>query len=176
MVSDSIRCVMKENKITDADIYELMTKGDVLFDESITDEMPRLYVLEGKSQAGHMYKIKFSIKDSITVIKGVPGGKSSTCKNLSAVADKIFTMPESTVKKILKANEISASDSIRNILSAEKINDGQIYNMIEGGKIIFEESYPLLKPHPRYKVKSGKYIFEIEMTTKKTRILSVEKE
>ena len=177
LVSDSVRCVMKANDISDADIFDLIQKGDVLFSESITDSVPRVYVLQGKSQAGSDFKIMFSIqKDTaLASIIGVPEGKRGSCANLSSISDKIFTMPESTVKSILKTNEISTSDSIRAILEKEKINDGQIYNMIEGGKIIFEESYPLKKPHPVYTVKSGKYIFEIEMTDKKTRILSVEK-
>jgi hypothetical protein len=169
LITDSVKCVMKENNISEDEVFQLLNNGNVVFSESKTHQIPKEYIIES---AEGKFKIQFVVRnDSVSVIWGVAGGKKSSCKNFGANPEHIFTMPEKTIKRILKANEISATDSVFAKLQARGIQDGEIYNMIEDGKIDFTTSMPTLKPHPIYFVINKTYRFKIEMTEKKTRIL-----
>lgn len=169
LVTDSVKCVMKENGISEDDVFKLLNNGDVVFSESKTHQTPKEYII---ADAESKFKMHFVVRnDSVSVIWGVADGKKTTCRNFGKNPEHIFTMPEETIKRILKANEISATDSVFAKLQARGIQDGEIYNMIENGKIDFKTSMPTLKPHPIYFVEYKKYIFTVEMTEKKTRIL-----
>ncbi|HYG52356.1 MAG TPA: DUF4258 domain-containing protein [Flavobacteriales bacterium] len=169
LITDSVKCVMQENGISDDDVFQLLNNGDVIFSESKTHQVPKEYIIEN---AEGKFKIRFLVRnDTVSVIHGVANSKKTTCKGFGSNPEHIFTMPGETVKRILKANEISATDTVFNLLQARGIKDGEIYNMIEGGKIDFIKSMPTLKPHPIYFVTYQNYLFKIEMAEKKTRIL-----
>lgn len=168
LISDSVRCVLRDNAIDEDDVFKLLNNGDVIFSESHPQDVPKTYVVENTEKH---FKILFTVRnDSVSAISGVPGGKQGKC----ATADTswhIFDMPEKTIKRLLKAKEISASDSVLTVLKTHKVAEGEIYNMIGAGKINFEKSTPLSKPHPIYYVEFEKYLFKIEMAQEKTRIL-----
>lgn len=169
LITDSVKCVMKANGISEDAVFQLLNNGDVIFSESKTHQIPKEYIIQ---DAEEKFKIHFLVRnDTVSVIHGVAGGKKGNCKNFGNNPEHIFTMPEETVKRILQANEISATDTVFAKLEARGFKDGEIYNMIEGGKIDFKTSMPTLKPHPIYFVTYQKYIFKVEMTEKKTRIL-----
>lgn len=169
LITDSVRCVFAENKIEEDEIFKLLNHGSVIFSESKTHQTPKYYVIEDENST---FKIAFVVRnDSVSVLDGVVGGKQGKCTGFGSNPEHIFTMPEKTVKRLLKAQEISAADSVLTKLKNHKIKDGDIYNMIESGKIDFKASMPTLKPHPIYFVESQKWRFKIEMTEKKTRIL-----
>lgn len=169
LITDSVRCIFVENKIDEDEIFKILNNGSVIFSESKTHQTPRYYVIQ---ETDEKFKIAFVVRnDSVSVIDGVVGGKQGKCKDFGTNPEHIFTMPEKTVKRLLKAQEISAADSILAKLKKYNIKDDEIYNMIEKGKIDFENSLPTLKPHPIYFVDTQKCRFQIEMTEKKTRIL-----
>jgi hypothetical protein len=169
LITDSVRCILVENKIEEDEIFKTLNGGSVIFSESETQKIPKFYVLENPAET---FKIRFVVRnDTVSIIDGVPGGKQGRCKGFGSNPEHIFTMPEKTVKRLLKAQEISAADSILAKLKKYNIKDEEIYNMIESGKIDFKNSMPTLKPHPIYFVETQKCRFIIEMTEKKTRIL-----
>lgn len=169
LISDSMRCVLLENKIEKDAIFKLLEHGSVIFSESNPQGNPKRYVL---TDADEKIKIEFLVRnDSVSIIYGVPKGKASTCNALAENHERIFDMPEKTIKRLLKASEISASDSIINALKTQNIKDGDIYNKIASGKIDFERSLPNEKPHPIYFVTHKQFEFKIEMADKKARIL-----
>lgn len=169
LITDSVRCILAENKIDEDEIFKTLNNGSVIFSESKTHQVPKYYVLEDPEEK---FRISFVVRnDSVSVIDGVPKGKQGNCKDFGLNPEHIFTMPEKTVKRLLKAQEISAADSILAKLKKHNIKDDEIYNLIELGKIDFKSSMPTLKPHPIYFVENQKWRFKIEMTEKKTRIL-----
>lgn len=169
LITDSVRCILAENKVEEDDIFKTLNGGSVIFSESETQKVPKYYVLEDPNEN---FKIGFVVRnDTVSVLDGVVGGKQGMCKDFGLNPEHIFTMPEKTVKRLLRAQEISAADSVLVKLKKHSIKDGEIYNMIESGKIDFKNSMPTLKPHPIYYVESQKCRFIIEMTEKKTRIL-----
>ncbi len=172
LITDSVRCIFAENKIEEDEVYKVLNNGSVIFSESKTHQVPKYYVIEDPTAK---FKIAFVVRnDSVAVIDGIPTGKQGTCKNFGANPEHIFTMPEKTIKQTLKTKEISAADSILAKLRKYNIKDGDIYNMIESGKIDFKNSLPTLKPHAIYFVETVKCRFKIEMAEKKTRILDFE--
>lgn len=169
LITDSVRCILAENKIEEDEIFKVLNNGSVIFSESKTHQVPKYYVLEEENEK---FRIGFVVRnDSVSVIDGVPKGKQGKCSGFGSNPEHIFTMPEKTVKRLLRAQEISAADSILAKLKKYRIKDEEIYNMIESGKIDFKNSMPTLKPHPIYYVETVKCRFMIEMTEKKTRIL-----
>lgn len=169
LITDSVRCVLRENGIEEDEIFKLLQNGDVVFGESRTRDTPKYYVIANNKNT---FKVGFSVRsDTVSVVDGVPGGKKTSCTGGNV--EHILNMPEKTVKRILKAKEITAADSILVKLRTLKINDGELYNMIGAGKIDFTQSMPTLKPHPVYFVDYKSYRFTIEMADEKTRILDV---
>lgn len=167
LISDSIRCVLKENKIEEDAVFKLLQNGEVVFDESRPRQTPKYYVVESEDAK---FKLGFVVRnDSVSVIDGVVGGKKTTCD--AGMTETIFNMPEKTVKRILKTKELSAADSIFVQLEKAGLSDSEIYTMIGKGKINFSKSTPTSKPHPIYYVNYKNYEFKIEMAEEKTRIL-----
>lgn len=173
LISDSVKCILRNNAIDEDDIFKIFENdGDVIFSESNPQGKPKTYVIQNTKKH---FKILFTVQnDSVSVISGVAGGKKAGCDTVNADLH-IFQMPEGTVKRILRdklnKSQLSATDSILNMLEQQKISHGDIYNMIGAGKIDFEKSTPMSKPHPIYYVDYKNYRFKIEMAEERTRIL-----
>lgn len=176
LISDSVKCVMAANNIKEDDIFQMLNNGDVLFSESNTQSSPKDYVIQHPDKE---FKLLFVVRnDSVSVVSGVPDGKKGDCDAADANAH-ILKMPEETVKRVLRhnlaKNQLSAADSILTQLEKNKIGEGEVYNMIGDGSIDFEKSTPLSKPHPIYVVHYQKYVFTLEMTPERTRLLEFKK-
>src|SRR5688572_8337673 len=48
LVTDSTRCLMDCNNVSDEDVFRMFVDGDVLFSESQTRENPKIYVVQGE--------------------------------------------------------------------------------------------------------------------------------
>lgn len=114
--------------------------------------------------------------DSVSIVHGVYKGKTGDCKDFGANQEKILNMPEKTIKQILKANELSAADSVFASITSAGIKEADLYNIIQTSTVEFDKSLPTNKPHPIYFVKNKGYRFKLEMAEKKTRILEFGKE
>ncbi len=166
LLSDSIKCVLKENGYDEDIIFETLKKGEVNFGESKTHEEPKFYLIE--SEEGKI-KLGFIVKnDSVNLLSEIRGVKKGKCEGN---VERILSMPERTIRKILNANEIGASDSLLTLIKNAGIADGELYNMIKKSKINFQKSMPNSKPHPLYYVSFKKFYFTLEITEEKTRVL-----
>lgn len=173
LISDSVICVLKANGLDENSIFEVLKTGKVDFSASQTQSNPKRYAVETSNQKNKI--IFLMLNDSVAVVNGVSDGKKGSCALVSS-AEKILLMPEKTVKQILKANEISANDSVYIKMKTAGIEESDIYNLIQSGKIDFEKSFPNNKPHPLYHVVKNSFHFSIEITDTKTRILDFKKE
>jgi len=174
LITDSVRCILKANGLDENSVFEVLKTGKVDFSESRTQDQPKMYVIEEiHSKKLLMFLVR---NDSVSIVHGVYKGKTGDCKDFGANQEKILNMPEKTIKQILKANELSAADSVFASIRSAGIKEADLYNIIQTSTIEFDKSLPTNKPHPIYFVKNKGYRFKLEMAEKKTRILEFGKE
>lgn len=68
LADDSMRCVLKCNHIDSINIKNLFKTGNVLFNESRPNDMPKMYVIKGKINNLKEFKISFLLADSLATI------------------------------------------------------------------------------------------------------------
>ncbi|MFI5203707.1 MAG: hypothetical protein ACHQF2_04360 [Flavobacteriales bacterium] len=177
MISDSMRCILKKNGVHDDDIFEIFKTGGVNFDESNTQTMPKSYILEGtKASDKKEFEVRFIVRaDTLCEISELRKAKNSGCVGLSSQADRIFTMPERTVQKILKTKEIITSDSLKAVIKKYKLPEGQVINMVQFGKVDFDRSKPMAKPNAIYFLKYNEYDLSVEVAEERAYLLSISK-
>ena len=84
-VSAKARCLLDCNKISDDEVVHFLQNADVIFGESdIRGKDVPEYVLEGKSQTGKSYKMKFKSEFPatylLTIIKTPDAANTCSCK------------------------------------------------------------------------------------------------
>lgn len=174
--SDSVECILSCYKITDQDIYQTLSDGDVMFSESNTQSDPKLYIIEGKrksDQSKFKLVFKYRERDTASVIDGVVGSEKCDCNGLSDENPNIMHMPENMVKGMFAHRSISITETGKCMMDCYKLNDQQLTEMVLNGEINYERSTPLSKPDPRYVVEKDGYELSVELAEKKTRITKV---
>ena len=154
-------------------IFEIFKNGDVNFSESDPHSQLRMYKLGGtKASDKKAFEVSFTVhSDSLSVLSALSEGKPGDCMGLSKNPDRIFTMPERTVKKLLKSKEVITSDSLKNVIKKFKLPEGQVINMVQFGKIDFNRSQPLAKPNALYFLTYKEYELQVEVAEEKAYIL-----
>ena len=162
--TDSIKCVLDCQQITDEDIFTLFTEGDVLFSESETQADPKKYVLEGnRISNGHSFKIKFTVRDSTSEIYEVLTDDKCDCKGIDNKNLHLVKMPDEMVKKVLQQKDLSVNSEVKCKIDCFGLKDMEVYDLIGKGTIDNEMSTPRSFPYPIYFIRSGAYLLKMEI-------------
>lgn len=172
--TDSIKCVLDCQQITDEDIFTLFTEGDVLFSESETQADPKKYVLEGnRISNGHSFKIKFTVRDSTSEIYEVITDDKCECSGIDNKTLHLVKMPDAMVKKVLQQKDLSVNSEVKCKIDCYGLKDMDVYKLIENGTIDNETSTPRSHPYPVYYIRSGNYNLKMEITPERSRLLDI---
>lgn len=174
VTSEHDKCLIDCNGISANAIYELIENGDVNFSES--DTKNKNYKISNDSLT---LNFKLNLKDSlaITVINNIPQNNKCNCEDLPTDYFSTLYQPNEMVLERLKHLTLSIKKEVQCELSCFDLNEHDVKAIFEGGKILFEQSYPSRIPNPIYFIKNTtngiEYLFWIEEGATKTRLKHV---
>lgn len=164
--TDSMKCVLECNDISDDFIYELIKKGDVLFSESKTKSDPKVYVIEYKD-----VKIHFSMdEDSLSSIVDINGEEDCKCHGQSL---KPVKMTDQMIKSFLNQRDYvidSRTNCLRECLSAKRKD---IFEFLDRAKAS-ESDLKRDNKNPTFDFVSGDTIITVEHGIRKNRFIRIE--
>lgn len=167
LYTDAVKCQMKCNNVTEADIFELFYSGNVNFSESSPNENPKLYVLEGEN-----FKATFAKEDTISVIREIRGGNECDCKNEKDILQEL-KLPESTAKKMIGKRPLELNDLAQCQKDCYDLSEKQIETLIGDGNFMEEASNRRKRPYPELFFEKDGFQIVIELTQETARIINI---
>ena len=164
--SDSMKCVLECNEISDDFVFELIEKGEVLFSESETQKEPKIYVIEYKN-----VKIHFSMdEDSVSSIVNINGKEGCNC---SGQAVKPVKMTDTMIKAFLANRDYeidSKTNCLRECLNAKKKD---IFKFLERSEAK-ESKIKRDNKNPTFDFISGDTVITVEHGVRKNRFIKIQ--
>lgn len=180
MITASAQCYLLKGDVTREQIFELVTEGsgEVLFSESEPREKPKMYMVEG-TLAGSLIKVAFTQLDSVAGIRTIyiNGKEISGCEVTSDTLVDIWRHNDRIIYD-LNSRNIIMNVEIQNELKQMGVDQMEVYKIFENGIVIYEESYPMRKPEPRYMIEGDingmpfKMLFQVG---ENSRLVSIER-
>ncbi|MEZ4937679.1 MAG: hypothetical protein R2799_08805 [Crocinitomicaceae bacterium] len=164
--SDSMKCILECNEISDDFIFTLIEKGEVLFSESETQKEPKVYVIEYKE-----VKVHFSLdEDSVASIVNVNGSADCNC---SGQIVKPVKMTNKMIKSFLANRDFeidSKTNCLRECLSAKRKD---IFKFLETASAK-ESQIRRDNKNPTFDFISGDTIITVEHGVRKNRFIRIQ--
>ena len=164
--SDSMKCILECNEISDDFVFELIDKGEVLFSESQTKSDPKVYVIGYQGT-----KIHFSIdEDSLSSIVNINGDANCSC---SGQVVKPVKMTDDMIKSFLSKRDYeidSKTNCYRDCLNAKRKD---IFKYLERAKAA-ESSLKRDNTNPTFDFTSGDTIITVEHGIRKNRFIRIQ--
>jgi hypothetical protein len=163
--TDSMKCVLECNDISDDFIYELIEKGEVLFSESSTDTDPKVYILEHKS-----VKIHFAIlEDSVSSIIDINRDKSCDC-----IGDHVrpIKMTDKMIKTYLNNRDFEIDSKTNCIRDCMGMKKKDLFTFLERS-IASESAIKRDNKNPTFDFTSGDTVITIEHGARKNRFIEM---
>lgn len=157
IAGDSILDIMKCLAIDNDAIYNLLkSPGDVEFSESVTDQNPKIYHIEGELE-GDSYWVKFALysdRDISEVVELYRENKTGCTSERSNYYKSTIPLPHDDVIAIIESHDMRVLDLANCQQQAYNLTYDSLIHFHTSAKIVIEKSRPRLSPNPYY-VMSG---------------------
>lgn len=164
--TDSMKCVLECNDISDDFVYELLEKGEVLFSESQTQSDPKVYVIKHNN-----VKIHFSIdEDSLSSIVDINGDEDCNCKGQKV---KPVKMTDKMIKSFLANRDFEIDSKTNCLRECLKAKRKDIFAYLERAQAR-ESQFSRDNKNPTFDFISGDTIVTVEHGIRKNRFIRIQ--
>ena len=164
--TDSMKCILACNDISDDFIYELVKNGEVLFSESQVRNEPKVYVIEYED-----IKLHFAIEeDSVVAIVNL--NQSKDCNDCKGNLIRPIAMTDKMIKTYLNNREYqidSKSDCLRKCLN---FSNEELFNFLDRAKAS-ESDQSRENKNPTFDFVSGDTLITVERGVRKNRFIRI---
>ncbi len=166
---------MENYGIEKKDIFLMLENGDVNFSESDTKGDVKLYVIEHND---HKFSFSLNPRDSIVVLeKFLSESENNSCDSLDNENLLSLYMPSEMILEKLRMNELRLEKTMACELECNHLTEKDVDEMLQSGRILFDESYPERRPNPiyfiEYMANNSRYVFWVAQGKTKTRVYHV---
>lgn len=183
IVGDSVLAVMNCLSLSNDDVYAVLkSSGNVEFSESITNERPKIYHIEGEKE-GKIYIVKFALYERIPMVdEGYAEVLSVDYEKrpdecVTSVSNKnksVLPLPHDDVMAILESNEFRILERATCEMEVYGLSEEDVLAFHKSAKIDIQDSQPRLSPNPIYvlngTIDNNTYAIEYIVGELKTRI------
>lgn len=186
IIGDSVLAVMNCLNLSNDDVYEVLkSDGNVEFSESITDERPKIYHIEGEKE-GKIYIVKFALYERIPMVDEGHAEviyidyekRSGQCATDISNKDKsVLPLPHDDVIAILESNEFRILERAECEMDFYGLDEASVLAFHKEAKIDIKNSQPRLSPNPIYilsgEISGNQYSIEYIVGELRTRISKI---
>lgn len=163
--TDSMKCVLECNEISDDFIFELIEKGDVNFSESQVKNDPKVYVLEYQD-----IKLHFSLKeDSTAAIVDLNQDKDCNC---SGQTERPIAMTDKMIKTYINNREFQIDSKTNCLRECLGFKEEQLFDYLDRAKAQ-ESDISRDNKNQSFDFISGDTIVTVEHGVRKNRFISI---
>lgn len=154
LIGDSLHEVMTCAGVTNADIYALLNDaGDVNLSESVTDQYPKKYLIEGE-KGEHAFSVTYALYDSISEVINFSYEAQKNCTSL--LSNKLkhpVPIPDEDVRIIIESHELRILNLAECQMGCLGLTEKEIMEFHKTGNFDVTRSRPRLNPNPEYVMK-----------------------
>lgn len=154
LIGDSLYEVMLCADVTNADIYALLNDaGDVNLSESVTDQYPKKYLIEGE-KGDHAFSVTYALYDSISEVINFKYDIQKNCTSvLSNKTKRVVPIPDEDVRVIIESHELRILNLAECQMACLGLTEAEVLAFHKTASFDVTNSRPRLNPNPEYVMK-----------------------
>jgi len=174
--SEYTKCLQRCYHVSDSDIFNVFSEGNVDFSKSQTKEIPKRYVVSSKTKKGTDFQADFIILTDTTVLLDkitIDNEGNCECDDSKHTIKTPFYLPKSLLVDVIRDRPLKFIGNTKCQLICIGETPDSLKSELENWKVNYELSRPYKPLNPTYTFqKAGKEI-NVELGQKSSRVFQV---